>query len=62
MISFEYICKNGHSVWIKHTGANFQAQRLVKCFECGLKMSRTGNQVTKPGKILRKARNSESEG
>jgi hypothetical protein len=51
MISYEYICKNGHAVWVKHRHAGFQAAREVKCFEsgCVLKMSRTGNTVTKSG-------------
>lgn len=52
MISYQYRCKRGHVIWIKHRHDGFQAQRSIRCFEdeCGLKMKRTGFFVAKSGK------------
>jgi hypothetical protein len=51
MISYEYTCQKGHTVWIKHRHRSFQCARFVRCFEpkCRLKMRRTGKSVEKNG-------------
>ena len=51
MISYHYVCKNGHEVWIKHRSSHWDAARFVKCFEygCDQKMRRTGKAIEKNG-------------